>query len=218
MTRPRLLDLFSGAGGAARGYQRAGFYVVGVDHKDQPRYAGDEFHQADALEYCAEHGREFDAIHASPPCQLYSSGRFCRGESKKPLPDLAGATSRLLKEVGKPYVIENVPRAPIENGLMLCGMMFGLTVFRHRKFELSFFILNPFHIQHGKERLGKNGFVGVYGSGESWKNGLIPKDHRRKAAWENAMRIDWMLKYELREAVPPAYTEWIGERLMEALP
>ena len=107
--KPRLLDLFCGAGGAAMGYYRAGFDVVGVDIKPQPRYQF-EFHQGDALEYCAAHGYEFDVIHASPPCQAYSVTRSIHGNE---YPDLVAVTRAALQATGKPWVIENVVGAPL---------------------------------------------------------------------------------------------------------
>jgi hypothetical protein len=132
--RVRLLDLFSGAGGAAVGYARAGFEVVGVDIEPQPNYPF-EFHQADALEFCREHGHEFDAIHASPPCQAYTPLRAVHG---KDYPDMLAATREALEATGLPWVIENVPGAPINSGIFLCGTMFDLRVYRHRWFETPF--------------------------------------------------------------------------------
>src|SRR4051794_5410435 len=137
MSRPRLLDLFCGAGGAARGYQRAGFHVVGVDNRPQPRYAGDEFVQADALEWDDFDG--FDAVHASPPCQLWAEGSRWHGNSH---PDLITPLRPLLEQSGLPYIIENVPEAPLRRDVVLCGTQFGLQaegfeVRRHRAFELN---------------------------------------------------------------------------------
>lgn len=236
MTKPRLLDLFCGAGGAAMGYYRAGFDVVGVDIKPMPRYPF-EFVRADALEYCAAHGAEFDAIHASPPCQLYST--MTNGRWKDRLqshPDLIDATRRLLIETGKPYVIENVEgaRAKLINPILLCGTMFGLqTAYgsqlrRHRYFECrDLFLFTP-TCQH---RSGS--VIGVYGGGQNparkrpvtigvWghaggtsnRDGLIQfgtQDRR------DAMGIDWMSSDELSEAIPPAYTEFIGKHLIQTL-
>ena len=135
--KTRLLDLFSGAGGCARGYQNAGFYVVGVDIEPQPRYCGDEFVQADALEYLAQHGHEFDVIHAGPPCQAYCKAATSWWPERE-WPDLIPATQEALRETGKPYVIENVPGAPLRNPLLLCGTMFPpLKIVRHRLFECN---------------------------------------------------------------------------------
>lgn len=223
--KPRLLDLFCGAGGAARGYQLAGFHVTGVDHRPQPRYAGDDFEQGDALEFVEKYGWEFDAIHASPPCQRYSAGTFMRGEGgREKHPDLIDAARDRIAAWRVPWVIENVERAPLVNPCMLCGTQFGLKVFRHRLFEGSFLLLSPGHVPHGARRIGAGGYVCVAGHGgqlTGWPgNGsrrTVPKDHRTKAAWSRAMGIDWMTRDELAQAIPPAYTEWIGRQLMWVL-
>lgn len=211
-SKPRLLDLFCKAGGCTKGYQRAGFYVVGVDIEPQPRYCGDEFVQADALEYVRKYGHEFDAIHASPPCQAYSvtSNMPWVGE----YPQLIEPVRELLQETGKPYVIENVVGAPLD-GITLCGTMFGLKLFRHRIFETSWFMLGIPHAPH-TEQIGRNGFVCMAGHGDSGR-GRIPADHRSVQAWKRAAGIDWMTRDELAEAIPPAYTEYIGSYLMEGL-
>lgn len=216
--RPRLLDLFCGAGGAAMGYYRAGFDVVGVDINPMPRYPF-EFHQADALEYCAAHGAEFDAIHASPPCQGYSVTKSIHGKTDHPL--LIDATRELLMQTCKPYVIENVEGAPLLNPLMLCGTMFNLRVRRHRLFEMSDPIyFPPFTCNHWGKTLGNSAriknrrvvqsfaladFITVSGHDFSAKDARI------------AMGIDWMSAAQLAQAIPPAYTEFIGKHLIEAL-
>ena len=214
MTRPRLLDLFCCAGGAAMGYYRSGFDVVGVDIVPQPRYPF-EFHQGDALEYVAKHGREFDAIHASPPCQKFTAlGRLhaASGYQARHV-DLIAETRVALRRLGLPYVIENVPDAPLENPIMLCGSMFGLRVYRHRCFETSWFQLAPSHVPHGDTTpsagRGKSpkGFVTVSGSG-----GVQGVSYEYLCG---AMGIDWMRKPELSQAIPPAYTEYIGGYLMQ---
>ncbi len=215
MSRPRLLDLFCGAGGCSMGYHRAGFDVVGVDHKPQPRYPF-AFVQGDALEYLAAHGREFDAIHASPPCQRYSV--LAAMHPERDYPDLLDPTRELLLSIGCPWVIENVETAPMEsemtlfgNGVILCGSMFGLGVERgylrrHRCFETSFPVDQP-RCQH------QGVAVGVYGhGGHSGKHRML---YRKEAS--EAMRIDWMTRDEMTQAIPPAYTEWIGLRLRNAL-
>src|SRR3990167_3259097 len=131
---PRLLDLFCGAGGSAVGYSRAGFDdIVGVDNRPMPRYPF-TFVQADALEYVAEHGREFDAIHASPPCQGYSVMRNLPWLKAKEYPLLIEPTRELLEAFGKPWIIENVMGAKLRAG-WLCGTMFDLPIFGHRYFE-----------------------------------------------------------------------------------
>src|ERR1051326_3078641 len=223
--RPRLLDLFCGAGGAAMGYHRAGFEVVGVDIKAQPHYPF-EFHRGDALHVLERpHIRtEFAAIHASPPCQAYSALRVMRNARKHP--DLVGPTRDLLEATGLPYVIENVHGAPLKAALMLCGSMFGLPgLRRHRYFELSWGLseLVP-PCQH----VGMT--VGVYGA--KVRNIAQEKRHYAKdkatrgdptgvvlpqQLGRDAMGIDWMNMDELSEAIPPAYTEWIGRQLLTAV-
>lgn len=218
MSAPRLLDLFSGAGGAARGYQRAGFHVTGIDNRPQPRYAGDVFIQADALTYCAEHGHEFDAIHASPPCQAYISGLGALnrkyGHSH---PELIKPTRDALRRSQRPYVIENVVGAPLLEPIVLCGSAFGLRVRRHRVFECSVLLLAPgcTHKRQGRT-------IGVYGnkgSGELQEHPLGGWFYRAKSDQEagDAMGIDWMRWKELTQAIPPAYTELIGRQLIAAV-
>lgn len=214
----RLLDLFCGAGGAAMGYHRAGFDVVGVDHRPQPRFPF-AFVRADALEYLAVRGREYDVIHASPPCQAYSATRHlpnARGDHQ----DLVGPMRDLLLATGRPWLIENVPGAPLRPpSVMLCGLSFGLRVFRHRWFESSTLLLVPAHPRHGKRRIGVGGFVCVVGNGGGWleRRRYVPADHRNKTAWSLAMGIGWMTRDELAQSIPPAYTEYLGRQLLRIL-
>ena len=214
----RLLDLFSGAGGAGFGYHRAGFEVVGVDIKPQPHYPF-EFHQADALEYVAEHGHEFDAIHASPPCQAFSQMCVCRPGLQLQYPDLIQATRDILVKIGKPYVIENVggARKLLNSPLMLCGLEFGLKVYRHRYFETKPYMIGPAHRLHRDNSpgachgLSKRGFITVCGNG-----GLGIEGGMKYA--KQAMGIEWNItRHEISEAIPPAYTEFIGKQLMRYL-
>lgn len=209
--RPLLLDLFCGAGGAAMGYHRAGFDVVGVDIKPQPHYPF-EFHQADALTFPLD---GFDAIHASPPCQLFSRAKHLRdAQGGKPsVLDLIAPTRELLRPLGLPYVLENVPGAPLINPLMLCGSTFGLGVRRHRLFESTALLQSPGACRHREQ--GRP--IGVY----HVLNDDIPHGGRTARTLDeanSAMGIDWMTWGELKEAIPPAYTEWVGRRLLEALP
>lgn len=214
MSRPRLLDLFSGAGGAAVGYHRAGFDVTGVDLRPQPHYPF-EFWQADALEWMEDRRwAGFDAIHASPPCQHASSLRAMWPDRE--YPELIQPTREHLIASQLPYVIENVSTAALARqpqldgvwGVELCGSSYGLGVERgylrrHRLFETNFAVPQP-PCSH------KGAAVGVYGhGGHSGKHRML---YRQEAA--EAMGIDWMTHAEMTQAIPPAYTEHIGHYLM----
>jgi DNA (cytosine-5)-methyltransferase 1 len=210
------------------GYACAGFEVVGVDNRPQPRFPF-EFHQTDALLYLAEHGHEFDFIHASPPCQAYSAATYsaatysaatysaahCRAKH----PDMVGSTRLLLCNFDVPWVIENVPGAPLGPSIMLCGLMFGLKVFRHRWFESNRLLLAPSHPGHRGRLIGVGGMSSVVGHGGG-PNAVTRKRMRSngnrdtKQDWEAAMGIDWMIRDELSQAIPPAYTEFIGRQLI----
>lgn len=214
--KPILLDMFCGAGGATKGYQMAGFEVWGVDNKPQPRYCGDRFFQDDALDFLANNWKRFDAVHASPPCQTHSAlASIHRGtESYKRHLDLIPQTRALLKAIDKPYVIENVPRSPLQNPMMLCGTMFGLRVLRHRLFECNppvYFAPAPCCHQ-GKTQ----GFRG-YGSLDEYEYLGITSHRFKLAHGRIAMGIDWMNEHELCQAIPPKYTEFLGKQLMRAL-
>lgn len=189
----RLLDLFCGAGGASKGYADAGFEVVGVDI-DAQKYYPYEFHQADAMTYPLE---GFDVIHASPPCQHYANVTRWRG-NQDDHPDLLGLTLERLATNGAPYVIENVPGAPMEPDLILCGSMFGLKVRRHR-----WFLTDP--------ALSMQGLVCNHQKDD------LPFMHKGERAYADAMGCDWMSAMRGRQAIPPAYTEFIGRQLMEKL-
>lgn len=209
----RLLDLFCCAGGAGMGYHRAGFEVVGVDNRPQPRYPF-EFHQADALEYLAEHGHEFDAIHASPPCQRYSTMTIRWGRQEEH-PNLIGPTRNILVTLCKPYVMENVVGSPLFNPVVLCGSMFNLhsgewQLRRHRLFESNVILWTPGECRHKGKSLPVYGHAG----GTSKRDGIkFPGTD----AWREGMGIDWMTGKELSQAIPPAYTEFIGKQLMTVL-
>lgn len=208
MKKPRLLDLFCGAGGATKGYQRAGFYVVGVDIKPQPHYCGDEFYQADALEFPLE---GYDAYHASPPCQHASRASQPWKAKGKLYIELITPTREIFSLTNKPYIIENVVGSKLINPLALNGAMFNLKVIRRRHFETNF----PFPLvlmvrPSGKVSTGE--LVCPFGWGGDAQHG---GDWGR---WGDAMGIDWMAnKQELNQAIPPAYTEYIGKYLMEYL-
>ena len=213
----RLLDLFCGAGGSAVGYYRAGFTeIVGVDLALMPRYPFG-FVQGDALEFLRSvKPGEYDLIHCSPPCQAYS---VCRHTtcSDRVYPDLVGPTRDLLLQTGTPWVIENVVGAPLKDPVALCGVMFGLKVFRHRLFETSEFILQLPHPHHRSRRIGFDGFCCVAGHGDGGKRTRVDRYHRRKDAWQSAMGITWMTKPELTQAIPPAFTEWLGTQMISTL-
>ncbi len=223
MTRPRLLDLFCCAGGAATGYDRAGFDVVGVDIAPQPRYPY-EFVQADAVETLdlfvrSSAIREFAAVHASPPCQAYSTATGVHADRH---PRLIEPVRDLLTRAGIPGVIENVIGAPLE-GPILCGSMFGLTtetleLRRHRRFEAigwSWPVLLPACAHGQRVRVG-----GVYGGGGEDRRtagrgggGFTPDAQTRR----DLMGMPWATMAEVNEAIPPAYTEFIGGLLLEAI-
>lgn len=204
-----LFDLFCCAGGAGMGYHRAGFDVVGVDTAPQPRYPF-EFIQADAFEFLAAHGYEADVIHASPECRDHT-----------PLTSVAGTrgtawqlveVEQALAAAGKPYVIENVPASPLEADVVLCGAMFGLRTYRHRKFKSNVPLTAPPHPKHvaltatkqRKAHWDKGWNVSVTGDVGTYLG-------------EQAMGIGWMNGNELSQAIPPAYTEHIGKQLMQQL-
>lgn len=211
--KPKLLDLFCCQGGAGMGYHRAGFNVVGVDLDPQPRYPFN-FHQADAiqtLEAVLELKRRFgwvvyDAIHASPPCQAHTNAQKIMGNEH---PELIEPTRNLLKEIGLPYVIENVPGAPLDNPVELCGAMFGLGTYRHRLFETNFHVEPPEHQKH-EARTTKMGRAPVDGEMMHVVGNFSGVETAKKA-----MGIDWMTRDGLRESIPPAYTQHIGYYLME---
>lgn len=237
--RPRLLDLFSGQGGACAGYQTAGFDVVGVDIADHSKRYPGEFVQADALEYLSEHGAEFDAIHASPPCQSYSIATAGNPEARAKYDRLIPHVRELCVQAGVPYVIENVEQARKEmvDPLLLCGRMFGLQaedtdsvllyLERHRLFESNIPLTAPGHPPHV-------GLVaGVYGGsrkakrepGESLAQ-VAPRDryeakHVRKGGYvprskyvqQRLLGIDWMTIRGMQESIPPAYAEHVGKQL-----
>jgi DNA (cytosine-5)-methyltransferase 1 len=222
-----LLDLYCGAGGAGEGYHRAGFGVIGVDMIPQPRYRF-EFHRADVFVYPLEWWGEFDAIHASPPCQAYSAMRHLPWLRGKPYPRLIEPTRAMLERIGLPYVIENVERAPLSssppslfsprNGIILCGRQFGLPLYRHRKFESNVPLRWPAHhpkheqIIYGSRWLNKRysgtgGVIGVVGHTAGVTHAMA----------QEAMGIDWMRREELTQAIPPAMTEFIGRQLLDQL-
>lgn len=210
----RALDLFCGAGGATRGLQMAGFDVTGVDIRPQPHYIGDEFHQADALMFPLE---GYDLIWASPPCQHYTAGLTRTvelGRGGKQHPDHIKAVRERLAATGQPYIIENVVGAPLISPILLCGVMFGLRVQRHRLFESNLFLFGLTHIKH-KGTLHTGEYVPVYNG--KWRNSnstkMVPLENLRVGAWSAAMGIDWMTQQELAQAIPPAYSKFLGRQV-----
>lgn len=237
------------------GYYRAGFDVVGVDIKPQPKYPF-KFIQADAIQYLLEHGHEYDAIHASPPCQIHCTLKSMPNFRHEEHFDLIPETRDALRKVGKPYVIENVPGAPLENPTILCGTMFGLETScgaqlrRHRKFETNWYLMCGLECDHTNEYRG--GVISVVGQGaprgsrnisntvtitghscqtnvknktitvtgntaqQNVERNVVRETFSVKEA-QRAMGIDWMGMSGLSQAIPPAYTEYIGRQLMQII-
>ncbi len=210
----KILDLFCGVGGSAVGLKRAfpNAEITGVDLKNQPRYPFN-FIQGNALEYPTD---GFDFIWASPPCQHFTQmlnhGLTDRNKHK----DLVSETRELLKDSKVPYIIENVVGAPVRKDLMLCGEMFGLRVIRHRVFECSFPVIQPKHITHRKE-----GSIRKKNDG-GWYNRVYGHETGKKQ-WAESMGMnlkeEWIKGipkyYELAQAIPPAYSEYIGSQFKE---
>lgn len=205
MSRPLLLDLFCGAGGCSAGYHRAGFDVVGVDLNPQKNYPY-EFHQADAMTFPLN---GFDAIHASPPCQAYSQAAQSQRNAGKEYPDLLAEMRDRLNESGVPWVIENVPGAPMRPDIRICGCQVGLELRRVRWFETSwhaFDLSQPCYHPHP--------VVSVVGHGTpSWVREQLGYNPSI-ADYRAAMGINWMNRNELSQAIPPAYTEVVGRHLL----
>jgi DNA (cytosine-5)-methyltransferase 1 len=214
--RPKLLDLCCGAGGASVGYHLAGFEVTGIDIAKQPNYPY-EFKRINAFN--AELSN-YDAIHASPECQGYCWSTTVARKAGKVYSDDIAAVRELLIESGKPYVIENVPTAPLINPTYLEGTMFGLNVIRRRGFETNWWLQQPRFRPKKKpikrphkitgEMIQKSAYCQVTTSGsDGWSC--------RVADWRVAMGIDWMTRSEIKEAIPPAYTEYVGRHLLGAM-
>jgi DNA (cytosine-5)-methyltransferase 1 len=208
----RLLDIFCGAGGASKGYAMAGFDVTGIDVKSGKRYPF-TYIKKDFKTLTVEDLQNYDVIHASPPCQTFSITKNLRiAQNKKTdKEDLLDVTRQLLIDSGKPYVLENVPGAPLRNPIQLCGSVFNLQVRRHRLFESNMPLKGSGcdHKQQGRP-------VGIYGS----LNDKIPGGGQTAKTIEiarEAMGINWMIWTELVEAIPPMYTEFIGKQVMTYL-
>lgn len=242
--RPRLLDLCCGVGGASVGYERAGWDVTGVDLKPQPNYGGTTFVQADAIEYLIAHGPEFDVIHASFPCQGYSiaTPNYLKVKHAEDWyrTDLIPAAREISDIYGLPLVMENVPIAerdyrhpglvvntygvdlgpefdgtaeqmllPVQRPITLCGQMFGLPIIRHRVFEVGGMV-NPLPHQPHQGTVRGGEIITVAGHGGDNKAG-----NSSLRAWRYAMGMPWAKdRHELAEAIPPAYTLYIGRQVM----
>lgn len=217
INRPKIAELYSGAGGAGYGYWLAGFDVTGVDIKPQPNYPF-KFIKADALEFDLS---GFDAVHASPECQGYCYATKRWRNQGKVYPDQLSDIRRILVGSGLPYVIENVPTAPLINPIYLEGTTFGLGVIKRRGFETNFRVSQPRFRKRKKPRLQprkrntretvkKSAYCQVAGNGaDGWSCRL--KD------WQKAIGIDWMNREEIVKAIPPAYTEYVGRYLVGIL-
>lgn len=215
----KVLDLFCCSGGASMGYKNAGFEVIGVDIKKQPNYPF-QFIQSDALEFLrnCSHIKSFDLIHASPPCQGYSkstkaNSRYVHYSQGKDTPKLIEPLRDILKEIGVQYVIENVSGAKnvLINPVLLTGYMFNLPIERKRYFESSFPIIQP-------PKVVKRGFAKKYAEqhGIDYRDMSVTGKSRRKGCietWKKIMGMPWANRaWELAEAIPPAYTEYIGNQ------
>lgn len=223
MSKPVLLDLFCKAGGASVGYHKAGFEVVGVDIEPQPNYPF-TFIQSDALKFLREKDlSKYSAIAASPPCQRFST---ITGKHRYKHKDLITPTRPLLVRTGLPYVIENVPGTPLIDPVKLCGEMFGLRVVRHRWFEVNWALDQPDHKKHrgktvGAQRRSRGSTMLYAGDPEAYYFAVYGQTlgpyKGSLQDWRSAMGIDWMEAHELAQAIPPAYTEWIGRKLLHTL-
>jgi DNA (cytosine-5)-methyltransferase 1 len=223
--KPKLLDLFCCAGGAAKGYTDAGFEVVGVDLFPQPHYPY-EFHQGDAIEYLKAHFQEFDVIHASPPCQTYSKTKTLH---KNVHPDLVAPTREALIASGKPWVMENVVGAPLLDPLQPCGTEFDMTaddvdgvklkLVRHRLFESTMKIHGNGGCRHDKTIQTAT----IYGAGGGWTPAHRDNPERRggyipaTTVIQKILDIDWMNKHEMSQVVPPKFAEFIGRQIIDII-
>lgn len=219
MNRPVLIDAFCGLGGAAMGYSRAGFRVIGCDIEPQADYPF-EFVQGDAIDFIHEYGPRAVAGHGSPPCQHASGPTTGTNAARNAAlgrehPALIEPTRAAFEAVGIPYVIENVQGSELRRDLTLCGLSFGLRVFRHRYFELGDWTMpQPVHPSHRGHRVSgwrhgvryEGDMLAVYGKG----GGKATVEECREG-----LGIDWSWdRARLVEAIPPAYTEYIGAQLL----
>jgi DNA (cytosine-5)-methyltransferase 1 len=210
MEKLKLLDLYCGGGGAGYGYEQAGFDVTGVDLYPQPKHRG-KFIQADAIEYLAAHYRQYDVVHASPPCQAYSMASMQFRKQGKQYVDLISETRTALIAIGKPYVIENVPGSPLLNPVELCGAMFDMHTYRHRLFESNITLKAPEHPKHiaPNAKMGRKPKPGEFIQyvGHFSGVGLV----------QEMTGLYWLGQSELAQSIPPQYTQYIGQQLIEYL-
>lgn len=217
---PRLLDAYCGAGGATRGYQLAGFWVTGVDLEPQPNYCGDEFVQADAVQFIRDHGHNYDVVHASPPCQGYlnlTKQNRAMGRTVE-YAALIAETRAALIETGRPWVIENVAdaRRELVDPVRICGTGLGLPLRRHRLFESNVPIAGV-PCEHGRFT-EKRYWTGWRPNGQTVLSTVVQVygNAGGKHEWPAAMGIDWATYDEIAEAIPPAYAQHIGAQLYRA--
>jgi len=206
----RLLDLYCCGGGASYGYEQAGFDVTGVDIVDQPRHRG-KFVKGDAIEFLNANHQNFDVIHASPPCQAHSMAAKQWRLLGKEYPDLIAPTRAALKETGLPYIMENVPGAPLVDPIEMCGAMFGMRTYRHRLFESNMPLTAPPHPNHDAPNA---------------KMGRPPKDdefiqyvgHFPGVKLVQEMTgLHWLGQKELAQSIPPQYTLYLGRQVLNFL-
>ena len=210
MRKFKLLDLYCCAGGAGYGYEQAGFDVTGVDIEYQPKHRG-KFIQADAIEFLKVNYQNYDVIHASPPCQAYSTASMQFRTKGKRYDDLISITREILQKINKPYIIENVPGSPLLNPIVLCGAMFNMRTYRHRLFESNIKLISPPHPEHiyPNAKMGRkpkeNEFIQYVGhfSGVN----LV----------QEMTGLHWLGQKELAQSIPPAYTKFIGEQIIKIL-
>jgi len=218
MKKPVLLDTYCGAGGCSVGYARAGFKVIGVDKDPQPNYPF-QFFRHDAIDFINKYGKDFAVIHASPPCQKFSNSTAVHRSQGANYEDLTQPTRAALIATGKPWIMENIPGAPIRPDLKLSGYHFGLGVIRWRWFELGrLFILQPGHLRPiGNTITGE--YISVVGNGGQNRGQARSSEVKNwRGSWRatgaEAMGIDWMTWHEMTQAIPPAYTQFIGEQII----
>lgn len=219
MTKPVLLDIGCRQGGATRGYQNAGFHVIGCDVEPQPRYIGDEFVKADGLWLLSGIARsggielpggfiKINAVHTSWPCQSYGNTQRIMDSR---FPRLIEPGRALLRQTGLPYVQENVPGAPLLDPVLLCGPMFGLRTYRHRLFESNVPLTEPKHPPHRVQQV-KMGRPVREGDFYQAVGNFSNVDYARQD-----MKVPWMTREGIRECIPPVYAEYVGRQLMAAL-